>query len=157
MAEAARVDRFDHCADRRLAEDADRRDMNHLGYNDYAADARSREVATAGPVAVAADDRGAGELVAQLVDDIGFYSQIPIGLDKTSCSRPTARSSGGGWTPRVCGRRCWSARPAAARTAADLPPPGVSRLFRPAVHGFQQATGGWQLGHQYRLRPPAIT
>ena len=38
-------------------------------------------------VAVAADDRGAGELVAQLVDDIGF-DPVPVGLDKAKLLEP---------------------------------------------------------------------
>ena len=61
--------------------------LNHLGYNDYAADARSREVANRRAVAVAADDPGAGELVAQLVDDIGF-DPVPVGLDKAKLLEP---------------------------------------------------------------------
>ena len=61
--------------------------LNHLGYNDYAADARSRGVANRRAVAVAADDPGAGALVAQLVDDIGF-DPVPVGLDKAKLLEP---------------------------------------------------------------------
>ncbi|MDI9629498.1 MAG: NAD(P)-binding domain-containing protein [Acidobacteriota bacterium] len=61
--------------------------LNHLGYNDYAADARSGDVPDRRAVAVATDDPGAGELVAQLVDDIGF-EPVLVPFDRSKLLEP---------------------------------------------------------------------
>lgn len=61
--------------------------LNHLGYHDYTADARSEKVPSRRAVAVASDDLEAQALVSQLVDDIGF-EPVPVPLDRSRLLEP---------------------------------------------------------------------
>lgn len=61
--------------------------LNHLGYHDFTADARSPKVPNRRAVAVAADDREAQRLVSQLVDDIGF-DPVPVPFDRSRLLEP---------------------------------------------------------------------
>lgn len=61
--------------------------LNHLGYHDFTADARSHEVPDRRAVAVAADESAALDLVAHLVDDIGF-EPVPVPFDRAKLLEP---------------------------------------------------------------------
>ena len=61
--------------------------LNHLGYHDYVADARSPEVPNRRAVAVASDDEAAADLVSRLVNDIGF-EPVAVPLDRAKLLEP---------------------------------------------------------------------
>lgn len=61
--------------------------LNHLGYHDFTADARSPEAPNRRAVAVAADDPAAQELVGSLVNEIGF-EPVPVPFDRAKLLEP---------------------------------------------------------------------
>lgn len=67
--------------------------LNHLSYNDYTADARSHEVPNRRAIAVASDDPAAQELVAQLVDDVGF-EPVLVRMDRARMLEPNGVAFG---------------------------------------------------------------
>lgn len=61
--------------------------LNHLSYHDFTSDARSSGITPRRAIAVASDDRAAQELVAQLVNDIGF-DPVLVPFDRAGLLEP---------------------------------------------------------------------